>query len=370
MVSDVHFGNAGMSQTEMGDAFMETLFPLLKDTDIFFINGDLFDDLVSFDHPGFDPIYETILMVFHMCEKHQIKLRVLQGTWSHDRNQCKRLIPFYKSNHFTFDFKVIDAIELEEIFVKDRSLRFFYTPDDLPFKQSDEIVDVIKNKLTEKGWDYVDYGCMHGFFDFTFPQKISQENRVVFKESQFPFVRKAIDVGHVHQHRISGRVISNGSFDRLCHGEEEAKGCVLFQDFPENYTVSFIENVNPAIYKTLYIPTEADTEQIVGIITEQLSKFTSSRKISLRFVVDDSGKWQAIKTWMRENHPDVRITTKKTNDKSDSVGMILSTTSFSSQREKKVVPTRKTLSTFIRSRIPEEYVLPIEDIEMYLGIEP
>lgn len=368
-VSDIHFGHSDISQSDMADAFCETLFPVLKTVDICFINGDFFDTLVSFDNHEFDPIYDTILMMFHMCEKYKVKLRVLQGTWSHDRNQCKRFTTFYKNNHFTFDFKVVDTIELEEIPFNERALRFFYIPDDLPFKSSSDIVDVLKNKMVEKDWDYVDYGCMHGFFDFTFPRGVSQDNVIVFKESQFPFVKKAIDVGHVHQHRISGNVFSNGSFDRLCHGEEDLKGCILFKDTPQSYTAQFIENKLAAVYKTLTVPDEIDTETLSSFIDSQVGAIDSNRRVSIRFVVNSSEIYEAIKTWMKEKYPKVKITRKKSNDKSDTVAMLLSSTSFASTREKKIAPTRKTLSSFIRNHIPEENDITIERIEMHLESE-
>lgn len=369
MVSDVHFGAKDINQSEMSDAFIDTIFPVLKTSDIFFINGDFFDDLVSFDNHGFDPIYETILMMFHMCEKHDVKLRVLQGTWSHDRNQLKRFNSFYKNNHFTFDYRFIDTIDLEEISFKDRSLRFFFIPDDLPFKTSDDIVEVLKNKMVEKDWDFVDYGCMHGFFDFTFPKNVSQENTLVFKESQFPFVRKAIDVGHVHQHRICGNVFSNGSFDRLCQGDEDPKGCVLFTDYPDKYTASFIENKNAAIYDTLIISENATTEDISRIIDNHIASLNTNRKINLRFIVDSTDQYEAIKTYVKDKYPDVKIARKKSTDKSDSNIVLLANTSFVSTREKKITPTRKTLSSFIRAHISEEYVLEIEDIERHLETE-
>ena len=61
MGSDFHFGLPGVEQEEMAVAFAKTIFPLLKETDIFFINGDFFDGPVSFDNPMFDPIYDVII---------------------------------------------------------------------------------------------------------------------------------------------------------------------------------------------------------------------------------------------------------------------------------------------------------------------
>lgn len=364
MGSDFHFGAPNINQVEMADAFMETLFPLLPDTDIFFINGDFFDTRVNFDNHGFDPLYDVILLLFHLCEKHQVTLRFLQGTWTHDYNQCRRLEAFYRNSHASFNFRYIDSIDLEEITIRDRTLRFFYIPDDLPFKSSDDIVDVLKSKLIEKDWETVDYGCVHGFFDFTFPRNINQDNRIVFKEAQFPFVKKAIDVGHVHQHRVSNNVFSNGSFDRLVFGDEEPKGCIRFLDHPDHYTAIFVQNHHAAVYDTLVFDSNDDTESMRAKIDTHIHNLVTTRKISLRFTVASSDQYEAIKTWMRETHPDIRIMRKKASEGSE--GPKLLTSSLITTTERKLAPNRKTLSAFVRAHIPEDYILTIDAIETYL----
>lgn len=367
MGSDYHFGAPEIDQEEMATAFAETIFPLLPETDLFCINGDFFDTLVNFNNHGFDPIYDVILNLFALCEKHQVTLRVLQGTYQHDRNQCKRLEAFYRNNNATFNFKFIFSIDLDEVTIRDRTLRFFYIPDDLPYKSSDDIVDVLNSKLLEKGWDYVDYGCIHGFFDFTFPTGISQDNRVVFKETQFPFVKKAIDVGHVHQHRIVGKVFSNGSFDRLNHGDEDPKGCIRFLDYPDHYTANFIRNNHAAIYDTLTFDIGDTTETLSTKIETHLKSLSTKRKINLRFVTHTPEQYDIIRLWMKEYYPDVKIRRKKPNEKV-SGPMFLSTSQLMTPIEKRVAPTIKTLSSFVRNRMPDDYSLSIEDIEGYLEL--
>lgn len=363
--SDLHFGAHHMNQAEMARAFADTIFPLIPDTDIMFINGDFFDTLVIFDNAGFDPIYDTILNLFSLCEHHQIKLRVLQGTWTHDRNQCKRFEAFYRNHKGTFDFRFVDGIELETLTVKDRDLRFFYVPDDLPYKSSDDIVAVIEEKMREKGWDTVDYGCMHGFFDFTFPKNVNPGGTIVFRENQFPFVTKMIDVGHVHQHRCSGKVISNGSFDRLNHGEEDLKGCVLVKDHPDHYTATFIENKQSAVFDTLVFDKGDDTEVLRQKVKAHLASLTTDRVIHLRCMVDSPDQYAAIKSWLKENHPTIKVVSKKKSDK-DVADVMIPTSSLITPAEQRIAPTRKTIAAFIRDHIPEDYVITIDEIETYL----
>ena len=217
----------------------------------------------------------------------------------------------------------------------------------------------------EKGWDTVDYGCMHGFFDFTFPKNVSQDNVIVFKEAQFPFVTKMIDVGHVHQHRVEGKVISNGSFDRLVFGDEDPKGCIRVLDYPDHYTAQFVQNKQAAVFDTLVFTDEDTTETIRERIDTHVAGLNTQRKISLRFIVDSTEQYEIIKTWMRETHPDIRCARKKSSDKAEGM-MLIPSSSLIAPVQKRIAPTRVTIASFIRAHIPDDYALSTEEIEVYL----
>jgi hypothetical protein len=363
--SDIHFGIRSISQDEMTHAFREIIFPLISTTDIFHINGDLFDTAVVFDHPSFDPIYDLLLELFTLCERYQVILRVMQGTWEHDRSQCKRLETFYKNGGFTFDFRFMGEIELEEITCKNRSLRSFYIPDDLPFSSSGDIVEALSGKMVEKGWTEVDYGHVHGFFDFTFPKGISQERRIVFNNGQFPFVKKMIDVGHVHQHRVCDNTFSNGSFDRSCFGDEDIKGCLRVIDHPDHYVAHFIENTHAAVFDTLTFNSDATTETIREVITGHLNSLKTNRRISLRCIVSKREMKEPVRSWMKETHPQVSCSIKLLEDVSDKPFMAPSS-SLITVGEKRIAPTPKTIAAFIRDHIQQDHVLSLEEIETYL----
>ena len=366
MGSDFHFGIPGVDQEEMAAAFAKTIFPLLKDTDILFINGDFFDGPVSFDNPMFDPIYDVIISLLTLCETYGIKLRILQGTWMHDRAQLKRITGFYTHGGFTFDYKLIETVELEEIVFSHRSLKVLYLPDDLPFKSSQDILDVVLDKKAALGWDQIDYVCLHGFMDFTFPKVLSRDNAVVYSEDQFPFVKKLIDAGHVHEHRIVGNAISNGSFDRLVAGDENPKGCIQIDDYPDHYTARFVENTYSAIYDTLIFGDDMSTQDICHQISTHIASLNTERMISLRFIIERSDLKDAIKAWMRETYPKIRLNIKKQSETSDKPVMVPQSALFVTF-EREIAPTPKTLPTFIRNHIPEDVVLSVDRIETHLS---
>lgn len=368
-VSDIHFGLTRMDSQEMAENFQKTIFPYVEQSDGVFINGDFYDTVVSFDHHIFDPLYETVLKLYQLCEYHQITLRILQGTWEHDRNQLKRLNAFYQNNKFEFPFRIIEQIEIEELLFKNRSLKFIYAPDDLPVKSSDEIITIMQDKMASVGWSEVDYACLHGFFDFTFPKGISQDNRIIYRENQFPFVKRMIDVGHVHQHRVSGKVISNGSFDRLVFGDEDPKGFIFVEDFVDFYKAHFIENIDAAIFDTLFVNTERDSLIIGEKIRKHLESKTSTRKIHLRFVIESLEQREMIKAFMLEHYPNIGCYFKKI-DEEDRQHILLTSSDLVIPTKERVAPTYKNIGGFVKSYIDQDYPLSIEEIDHYLFNEP
>lgn len=368
--SDIHFGCLSNDQEEMAEAFVKTIFPLLPETDMFHINGDLFDDVLHFDRNEFDPIYITFMALFNECAKHNVIFRLNQGTYSHDRNQCKRIASFYNSTFYgQFDFKFMDGIHFETVTIKGRDLRFLYVRDDLPYKSAEDAVDAIRAKMAELGWDYVDYAFVHGFFEFTFPNNVSREKRVVFTRNQFSFVRKVIDAGHVHQYRVDGNAISNGSFDRMSFGDEDPKGCIQILDYPDHYVAKFIENRFAAVYDTIEISPEEDTHQIRDKIQAHIAGLNTTRKISLRFLVKSQEQYHAIVTWMRETYPEIRISSKREKDKTEVD--IPNRSTLLVESEVKPAPTPETLSVYVLSYIDEhfpneEQPITIDKINTYI----
>lgn len=365
MGSDFHFGIRSISQGEMAYAFRETIFPLLPTTDILFLNGDFFETLVVFDSETFIWVYDMIMDLLRLCEEYKVKMRILRGTWTHDRDQCSRFEHFHRNGGFTFDLKYISNIEIEEIAFENRSLKIGYIPDDLPYKTSDDIVDVLRGKMTEMGWDYLDYGCVHGFFEFTFPKNVKQGSAIVFREDQFPFVRKIVDVGHVHQYRAKGKIISNGSFDRLCFGDEDSKGCIKITDKGDTCTIQFVENKHSCVFDTLVFSDKDTTESIRSKIDSHIKKLKTVRTIHLRFMVESAEHKEAIRSIMREVHPEVLFNINKSSEK-DSMPTISTSAIILKRTEAVVAPTVKTLPIYIKNHLPSDVSMTLETIERHL----
>lgn len=70
-------------------------------------------------------------------------------------------------------------------------------------------------------------------------------------EEYLKIVRELIFVGHIHTFSKHKRIITNGSLDRLSHGEEEAKGHVRVTVTDEGRDIVFVENKGAKIFRSV-----------------------------------------------------------------------------------------------------------------------
>lgn len=270
-ISDIHLGHK-RTKTSFIVRNLDTYFDNYKatsqftDMDIIFIAGDLFDALL--DTSGED-IHEVILWLerlMRFCSRFNIKLRILEGTPSHDWKQSKLSETVYNVVNQPVDFKYIDTLHIEHI--EDLDLKILYIPDewtssvDLTYSQVEQTMRDLN--ITE-----VDIGIMHGMFGYQLknvPASIQKHDEGKY----LSIVKYYINIGHVHNYSHYERIIAQGSFDRLGHGEEEAKGGVVCTLDPVNgNSFSFIQNKEAKIYKTItlrYKDTDNSVNQIAKAV--------------------------------------------------------------------------------------------------------
>ena len=112
--------------------------------------------------------------------------------------------------------------------------------------------DFIDGNLgSEAGVSTVDFGVMHGFFEFQIPFGVQDPNAHIQTRYE-SIVNQTIFIGHHHTHRLVGKVAVSGSCNRHTHGEEEDKGCLLATYTPAGLkTMEFVVNPMAKIYQTV-----------------------------------------------------------------------------------------------------------------------
>ena len=310
-LSDMHIAERSQDQDDMADAMVAFITDCIvnripKDAPLkaIDVDGDMLDHAIRLYQPAFKAFLKVLSFLIHVCAENDIVLRIMNGTWEHDHGQLRYVEDLRDVMSPDCNLRVIDRIELE--YIPELDLRYLYIPDDMPYESSQEIVDVVLEKMRELGWDYVDYACVHGFFDFTVPPVARAAQKIIYSESQFPFVRKLINAGHVHLHQKNGKVISNGNVDFIRFGETGPKGAVLVIDKKDQGASSiFLENQFSAPYITLTYGDDKTTQEITDDITQAVSGIKTTRLIHLRVLIENKDIRTAIRTWLLDAFPHV-----------------------------------------------------------------
>jgi DNA repair exonuclease SbcCD nuclease subunit len=249
-ISDIHLGSKSNKTSKIIKNLRKCIFedPFNRELDILFLAGDVFDRLLDLNSEVISLIDYWIKDLLIYCSTNKIKLRILEGTPSHDWNQSERFITIQNIlNIPTLDIKYIKDVEIE--IMEDLNLSVLYVPDEIQ-ETAEKTLKLVKTRLKENNLDAVDIGVMHGQFEYQLPahiKNIPRHNSSDYLE----IVRKVIFIGHIHTHSTFDRIIAQGSFDRLTHGQEEKKGYVRVELYDDNYEMFFIENKNARIYKTI-----------------------------------------------------------------------------------------------------------------------
>lgn len=257
-ISDVHLGHRRNKAKDI-ISNLDHYFDHYKSTsqfsqlDIIFIAGDLFDQLLEFSN---DDIHEAALWLSRLmsfCSRFRIKLRILEGTPSHDWKQSKianTIVAMATMIGMELDFKYVDTLLIE--YIEDLDIHVLYIPDEYSSDTSITF-DHVKQLLAENHLGQVDIGIFHGMFHYQL-KNVPGTHHKHSEADYLGIVRYFINIGHIHSFSVYDRIIAQGSFDRMSHGEEEPKGgvvCHLRAD--GNNSFDFVENIRAKIFKTIEV---------------------------------------------------------------------------------------------------------------------
>lgn len=276
VVSDIHLFHRKTPTVEIIDNLNKYLTndSVFTELDILFFAGDVFDDICHFDDTDIANVEFWVARTLQLACKHKVKVRVLEGTPSHDRRQSQVFLTvneiLSKDNptQWSVDVKYITKLEIENI--PDWNLNVLYIPDEWRNDVKTTHSEVL-TLLESSGLKTVDIGIVHGMFDYQCPE-ITKTSMKHSTENYLEIVKGPIWVGHVHKYSNNERIYAQGSFDRLAQGEEDDKGylrCKLFKDL--QYEMSFIINKDAKTYKTIKC-VSGDIEKDLKKIDTILSK--------------------------------------------------------------------------------------------------
>jgi len=283
LISDIHLGH-NINKTEdiiaNLDIFFSTYHDKIKDVDYIFIAGDVFDRLLSNGSRESILIYGWLSRLLTYSRKYGIKLRILEGTPSHDRKQVKQFIETVSPLELKdVDFKYFDRLDIE--IDEETGLSILYIPDEWR-PTAKEVYDDVKEKLKEYNLEKVDVVVMHGAFKYQIPGIESEAFHDM--DDYLSITNYTVNCGHVHDMSQYDRILVPGSFDRLTHADEgQTKGGYLVTLIPENkFKYDILINKHALCFKTIYY---TDMEELKKEL-EDLNK--KHRKCHVRIIVTDN----------------------------------------------------------------------------------
>ena len=283
VLSDIHLGHSRTSTTDIIhnlDVYFDNYITSSRFStlDVIFLAGDVFDTLLSYNDPDIHHIHLWFSRLLRFCYRNKIILRILEGTPSHDWKQSKTLLIVSSQAVDQGNVRYIDTLCIEHIVELD--LQVLYVPDEWN-SSADITLTQVTQLLADNSLEQVDIAIMHGMFAYQCGW-VNNNPHCHDIAAYLAIVKYWINIGHIHQHSVNDRVVAEGSFDRLAHGEEEAKGGVLMTlDIVNGNRYEFMPNLLAKRYITIIVKW-LDLDRAIGQIDKVIDRLPNDSYVRIK----------------------------------------------------------------------------------------
>lgn len=286
---DVHLGHRRTLSSDIIKGFEPILAneAEIASWDLLVFPGDLFDRLLFLTDPFLEEILLFLSKLIQRCAKHNVIIRILEGTPGHDHKQSGlstmvNNILTSVSEQAQANLKHVDELSIE--YIDELGITMLYVPDEWNTDVMETYDEVLK-LMNARGLSQVDFCLLHGAFNYQIDANLNPkahpENLWVNLVKYYTFA------GHVHFASQYKNILVAGSFDRLAHGEEQPKGWLTLEitDLDE-HRILFHENKNATKYVTLDVRGKT-TEEIIELIETKCKDFPHRSHIRLHALDTD-----------------------------------------------------------------------------------
>lgn len=309
--SDFHIGNSKISALESHLNITDWFYPEVIKSNVVFLGGDFFHRLLKLDEVAALESISIAQELITFAEEYNLKIRILRGTFSHDRQQNEIFLSVLSKSKKNVDLVCVDTISLE--LIKEYDLRVLYLPDNLPYKNKEEVMEVIHSLLKTYGWKNVDIVVGHGYFEHVFPVNVPHPP-IVFEYDDFKdIVSGYILMGHVHTTSVYKNIIYAGSFERFAHNEEEQKGFYVVERNNDKWSYNFIENKDTPYFYTIDLKDE-DIDSCMNQIDDFIISKFGNKNGFFRIAHTNPEIKQILLQMVHDKYPSLITTTKSTKD--------------------------------------------------------
>ena len=300
-LTDLHFGNPKIQVSRMVDSLHEYAYPVIAESQLLLLGGDFFDRLLDINSDAGILAIFVIDELINMAIEKKIYIRVLRGTFSHDRLQNRMFteraqrIPLYNKIPL---IRTVNKVEIERFPVF--GLDILFCPDDQP---QPDMTEAVLETINANHLEQVDYMCCHGYWDHLLPDNTTKRPHDCLDYDRLKNrVRYQIFNGHVHSPGIWKKVISGGSFERFRHNEEEDKGFYVAEFNSENKSsgIKFVRNKKATPFITVHTEYNATPEAALEYLDKRIKQDlkyydTNDEVIHVRIVGDGTAIIPAIR---------------------------------------------------------------------------
>ena len=247
-ISDIHLGHRNNDAPFIIKNLKAAMPPeFWLGLDILWLAGDVFDMLLNRPHEYSMDIDMFAAWLLWEAKKYNVKVRILEGTKSHDWEQSQIFQMLNDGGKIGCDLMYVRTVDI--VYEADLDINVLYIPDEWRPNPEDTYAEVLE-LMKAKGLDKVDFAIMHGQFEYQLPPVVKAPKHDSAK--YLAIVKYLIFIGHVHLFSRFDRIIAQGSFDRLVHGEEGPKGFVKATVYLNgDYEIEFVENVGARKFVTV-----------------------------------------------------------------------------------------------------------------------
>jgi hypothetical protein len=246
------------------------------------ITGDLYDRLLTNNDPQTYEIQHWITQLLLRGVRHQVLIRIVEGTPSHDREQTRFMTEQAISAEIPVDLHYAATLSIE--YIEKFGIHILYVPDKWRPDTSETYAEVIQ-LLNKHNLEQVDFAIMHGAFEYQLPAVVTEPAHD--SDAYLKLVKYFIFIGHVHNATQKERILAAGSFDRDGHGSEEAKGyydVIIYA--PNDYRITFVENPDAKRYLTVNC-SDMDMASANVLISRTVSNLSQGEAVKIRCRPED-----------------------------------------------------------------------------------
>lgn len=335
-ISDIHIGHQDVERNRIEfEPFIEEIHKVAKkckkDKILFggvAITGDLFDHQISVNSSHAKFAMQLIHDIASIVDEYNGMTILLRGTRSHDLDQ---LMIFQSFEHQFEHFYIVN--ELATIDIND--YKVLLIPEEYMKNQEEYYEEAFADKY--------DIILAHGFLKFNCFSKNEVERSMpdmpIFDQEELIEVARISIFGHDHKYKTyRDKIYYNGSWSRLCHGEEDEKGALLLYIDENKTKVTRIINKLTPIYRSVYL------DKLVEAAKLELT-FENAVKTIRQFKIDDSIDFLKIKIsneTVETNPTLVSLVISAFNTQYKKMGIIIESPPFSIKDGKSVLLLRET----------------------------